>query len=135
MNFNGSRSCEIKPIGRIDQIIGKLLLLFLGHLRVDASLRFVARKLVAQHQAFELDLRTTMDHDQFIKPLVTTGFDHQRCIDDADALRIFAFPLVQYLILARDDERVKKKVKTLAFLFIGKDYRTQRLAIERAIGT
>src|SRR5688500_12345648 len=74
-----------------------------------------------------------MDHDEFIETLVTTGLDHQRRIDDADSVRVFAFPLAQDLILARDDERMKDVVQTQTLLFVSKNDRRHSHAIECAV--
>jgi ABC-2 type transport system permease protein len=42
---------------------------------------------------------------------VTVGrLDHQRCVDNADAVRVFAFPLAHDLILTRDNKWVKNVI-------------------------
>src|SRR5256885_16767431 len=89
--------------------------------------------MVAQHQSFELYLRTAMNHEQLIEPLVSSRFDHQRRIDDADPVRILPLPLIQDFILPRDDERVQNLVKPVALALIGENLRSESFAVERSI--
>src|ERR1041385_3461962 len=92
-----------------------------------------AREFVAQHQAFKLNFGTAMDHDQFIEALVTTRFDHQSSVYDADAVRILGLPVPQDLILARDDERMKNVIQPLPLVFIREDLRSESFPVERSI--
>ena len=133
MNFNCSAARRFESVGSIDQKIRKLLFLRLRHLRRNPRLGFRVRKTVAQHQTFELHLGPAVDHDQFIEPSIPTRFDHQRGVDNADTLRIFAFPLAHDFVLARDDERMKNVVQLLALLVVGENKFAQVLAIQGAV--
>ena len=55
--------------------------------------------------------------------------DHQRGVDDPDALWIFAFPVAHDVVLSRDDERMKNLVQLLALYVVCENDLPQALPI------
>src|SRR5882672_7408807 len=75
----------------------------------------------------------TRDYDHLIEVLISPGFDHQRCADNANAERILTLDFPEPLLLPLHDRRVNQTVELCASVRIAEDDFTEGFAIDGPI--
>src|SRR5262249_45395320 len=100
----------------------------------NACFNLIFRQLRPCPEPLFLDFRTAHYNDDLVVIPVCSGLDHQRRVDDRDAMRIFGFHLFEPLLLMPDDGRMYKAVELGSRLrVLSKDDVAENTAVDRAI--